>query len=123
MNNASKRNSAGRSRFSRGQQIYLVILLLGAVYAFNTFTHNSSNPPPLASTTIVPVGTPNGSTGGDVVASNPSGGLPANANKPQPPPSIYQGCPATGDGGDAQLNTRKNRIDAAPWYPSPSPVS
>jgi len=117
VNNASKRNSAGRSRFSRGQQIILVILLLGAVYAFNTFTHNSSNPPPLSSATIVPVSTPNGASGGDVVAGNPSGALPANANKPQPPPTVYQGCPATGDGGDAQLNTRKNRIDAAPWYP------
>ena len=115
--NAPKLNSTSRSRFSRGQQLILVILLLGAVYAFNTFTRNSSNPPPLASTTIVPVSTPNAGAGGDVVASNPSGALPTNANKPQPPPSIYQGCPATGDGGDPQLNTRKNRIDSAPWYP------
>jgi hypothetical protein len=53
------------------------------------------------------------------VAGNPTGGLPTSANKPPPPPTIYQGCPAAGDGGDPQLNTRKNRIDAAPWYPVP----
>jgi hypothetical protein len=37
--------------------------------------------------------------------------------KPVPPQNNYQGCPAVGDGGDPQLNIRKNRTDAAPWYP------
>jgi hypothetical protein len=38
-------------------------------------------------------------------------GFPANANHPQPVAKTFQGCPPEGDGGDAQLNVHKNRID------------
>jgi hypothetical protein len=54
---------------------------------------------------------------GNTVAPNPSGGIPANAPRIAPPPNTYEGCPSVGDGGDPQLNIRKNRIDSAPWYP------
>jgi hypothetical protein len=54
---------------------------------------------------------------GSSVVNNPGGGIPVNAPKPPPPPTNYKGCPAIGDGGDPQLNLRKNRTDSAPWYP------
>lgn len=57
-----------------------------------------------------------GGSGGNVI-SNPGGGLPTQADKPQPPLNTFQGCPSSGDGGDPQLNIRKNRTDSAPWYP------
>lgn len=48
-------------------------------------------------------------------ASNPSGGPPY----PTPQEETYQGCPPQGDGGDAQLNVLKNRIDTAIWQSTP----
>src|SRR5581483_10391291 len=45
------------------------------------------------------------------VAPEPVGGFPQSVAKPQPVDSTFQGCPPEGDGGDAQLNTLKNRID------------
>ena len=60
-------------------------------------------------------GGPPTSTGNNKVPLiNPSGEIPEQANKPQPPTNNFQGCPSSGDGG---LNTRKNRTDSAPWYP------
>ncbi|MDQ2808273.1 MAG: lamin tail domain-containing protein [Chloroflexota bacterium] len=59
----------------------------------------------------------NGNNGGGNIAPNPSGGIPAGAPRIAPPPNTYQGCPATGDGGDPGLNAHKNRTDSAPWYP------
>lgn len=38
-------------------------------------------------------------------------GFPTNAQQPSPKEITFQGCPPTGDGGDTQLNTLKNRID------------
>ncbi len=61
-------------------------------------------------------GNGNGNSG-TVVVSNPGGALPVQANRPQPPPNTFQGCPANGDGGDPDLNLHKNRVDSAPWYP------
>jgi hypothetical protein len=58
-----------------------------------------------------------GAVSGSNVMANPGGGLPVNAVKPVPPQNNYQGCPAVGDGGDPELNIRKNRTDSAPWYP------
>ena len=43
----------------------------------------------------------------------------AATNWPQPQEETFQGCPPQGDGGDAQLNLRKNRIDTAAWQPVP----
>jgi len=40
-----------------------------------------------------------------------SNGFPTSAAHPTPVVRTFQGCPPTGDGGDGQLNTRKNRID------------
>jgi hypothetical protein len=37
---------------------------------------------------------------------------------PQPVEETYLGCPPQGDGGDTQLNLRKNRIDVATWQPA-----
>jgi hypothetical protein len=45
------------------------------------------------------------------------GGLPDMPNKPEPQSSTFQGCPAQGDGGDAQLNFLKNRIDEGNYVP------
>ncbi len=101
----------------------LVVLLVGLVYACDMAS--------LSSSTSGSNGTPgsggsgnggnsnggSGSNTGGIVVSNPSGDLPLQADKPQPPPNTYQGCPSTGDGGDPQLNARKNRIDSVPWYP------
>lgn len=39
------------------------------------------------------------------------GGFPSGAAQPRPVVNTFQGCPPEGDGGDAQLNVRKNRID------------
>lgn len=51
--------------------------------------------------------------------SAPSGPLAraAAAAYPTPQEETYQGCPPQGDGGDAQLNLLKNRIDAGHWQP------
>ncbi|HZU78063.1 MAG TPA: hypothetical protein VFA70_14950 [Dehalococcoidia bacterium] len=40
-----------------------------------------------------------------------SSGFPTNAAHPQPKEITFQGCPPQGDGGDAQLNMQKNRVD------------
>lgn len=42
---------------------------------------------------------------------SPVAGFPTDATHPQPVTRTFNGCPPTGDGGDTQLNTRKNRID------------
>jgi hypothetical protein len=39
------------------------------------------------------------------------GAFPTSAGHPQPQEETFHGCPPTGDGGDEQLNTLKNRID------------
>lgn len=44
-------------------------------------------------------------------ATQVSTGLPGNANHPTPVDHTFHGCPPTGDGGDTQLNVRKNRVD------------
>ena len=36
-----------------------------------------------------------------------------------PDSGSFNNCPATGDGGDPQLNTLKNRMDTATWVPIP----
>jgi hypothetical protein len=38
-------------------------------------------------------------------------GIPADAAHPTPVDHTFHGCPPTGDGGDTQLNVRKNRVD------------
>ncbi|MDQ6738812.1 MAG: hypothetical protein M3021_00165, partial [Actinomycetota bacterium] len=59
-----------------------------------------------------------GGTGtGSNTIGNPGGSIPQNAAKPAPPQNDYNGCPSSGDGGDPELNTRKDRTDSAPWYP------
>jgi hypothetical protein len=55
---------------------------------------------------------------GAVQVTPPSGdGLPVLARKPVPVSPGFEGCPATGDGGDPVLNRLKNRIDSAAWIP------
>ncbi|MFL5733624.1 MAG: lamin tail domain-containing protein [Chloroflexia bacterium] len=52
-------------------------------------------------------------------AGQPGAGAPVSAvGKPKAIAQTYNGCPASGDGGDPALNTLKNRIDEAPWQPS-----
>ena len=41
----------------------------------------------------------------------PAADFPADATHPRPVTRDFDGCPPTGDGGDAQLNRLKNRID------------
>ena len=45
------------------------------------------------------------------------GDLPDMPVKPTPQSSTFQGCPPQGDGGDAQLNLLKNRIDEGNYVP------
>lgn len=116
MKNAPNRRSGGIPHLPRVRDFLLVVLLVSLVYACDGVTHDSGISGPGASTAIV-ASTPGSPASGDVVVSNPDGALPAQANKPQPPLNTYQGCPAGGDGGDSQLNIRKNRTDSAPWYP------
>lgn len=61
-------------------------------------------------------------------SSSPVATPPASATAAPPPNSgpfptpqeeTYHGCPPRGDGGDAQLNVLKNRIDTAPWQSVP----
>jgi hypothetical protein len=40
---------------------------------------------------------------------------PNVAHRPVPVSPDFEGCPATGDGGDRQLNILKNRVDTAAW--------
>ena len=55
---------------------------------------------------------------GDVV--RPKSARAGNvSDKPVPLSPGFQGCPATGDGGDRRLNFLKNRIDSAAWVPTP----
>ena len=106
-------NTSTKRRLRRVRELLLVALLVALVYACDAVTHYSgSGGTPAASTPGVIGGSGNGSSG-TVVVSNPGGALPVQANKPQPPPNTFQGCPANGDGGDPELNLRKNRIDPA----------
>jgi hypothetical protein len=102
-----------RPRFPRLRDIFLILFLVTLVYACDTVAISPGPGGPGAN------GTPASGSGnsGNSVASNPSGGIPVQASKPAPPPNTYQGCPASGDGGDPELNMRKNRTDSAPWYP------
>jgi hypothetical protein len=88
------------------RSILLAVLVLAIIAACDT-----------SSLTLGTPSTQSGSGGSGGVAANPGGGLPENASKPPPPPNTFQGCPATGDGGDPQLNLRKNRTDSASWNP------
>ncbi|HWQ31480.1 MAG TPA: hypothetical protein VNQ79_01245 [Blastocatellia bacterium] len=54
---------------------------------------------------------------GSGVATATPGGLPEIPDKPRPRSVDFQGCPPEGDGGDAQLNVLKNRVDEAAWIP------
>lgn len=56
-----------------------------------------------------PSGQPSGQT------PSPSGGTAGNW--PTPQDQTFQGCPPQGDGGDGQLNIRKNRTDTGTWQP------
>ncbi|HEX6536711.1 MAG TPA: hypothetical protein VF041_19140 [Gemmatimonadaceae bacterium] len=45
------------------------------------------------------------------------GGLPLMPVKPTPKEITFDGCPPVGDGGDAELNRLKNRVDEGNWVP------
>src|SRR5258708_30985814 len=49
--------------------------------------------------------------GGGVPTPGVNTGIPADAAHPTPVDHTFHGCPPTGDGGDTQLNARKNRVD------------
>ncbi|HMA34379.1 MAG TPA: lamin tail domain-containing protein [Chloroflexia bacterium] len=114
----------------------LLLILAGGltlVNACSTTSTTDSTPAPTSGGGFVPSNGGNPGTGGNTgtggttsrgavsagnnVMSNPSGGLPNQANKPPVPTNNYQGCPSTGDGGDPALNIRKDRTDSASWYP------
>jgi hypothetical protein len=49
----------------------------------------------------------------------PTGAPPPARGNSAPPSADFEGCPAQGMGGDAQLNVLKNRSDEAPWTTVP----
>ncbi len=51
-------------------------------------------------------------------SNNPGSGLSNDLGKPKLVAGTFQGCPASGDGGDPALNTLKNRIDEGQWQPT-----
>ncbi|HUS17829.1 MAG TPA: lamin tail domain-containing protein [Chloroflexia bacterium] len=111
---------------SRPSAVLLCLLLFaGGLSLISSCTTSNLVPNPSnGSAGTTPIGNGNGGVStigsigsGNNVQANPSGGMPANAPRPDPPQNTYQGCPPTGDGGDPGLNVRKNRTDAAPWYP------
>ncbi|HEY6042372.1 MAG TPA: hypothetical protein VIX58_09590 [Anaerolineae bacterium] len=51
-----------------------------------------------------------------VIAQPGAGGFPNLVVKPAPQEITYAGCPPQGDGGDVDLNRRKNRVDESPQY-------
>src|SRR6266542_4167779 len=81
------------------------------VMATSTATIVSSSPTvePSLTLTITPTITPAFTATVD--------GLPDMPNKPEPQSSTFQGCPPQGDGGDAELNMLKNRIDEGNYIP------
>lgn len=54
---------------------------------------------------------------GETVAPSADGGLPLMPVKPKPKEITFDGCPPGGDGGDAELNRLKNRVDEGNWVP------
>ena len=61
-----------------------------------------------------------------VVVQSSAGVTPARTDSPSAPARRlvpespgFEGCPATGDGGDRDLNRLKNRVDTASWVPTP----
>ncbi len=84
-----------------------------AVFVFGSVSLNACSIPPITITD-----TPAGSTSASAPQfSLTPGGLPDMPNKPEPQSSTFQGCPPQGDGGDAQLNMLKNRIDQGNYMP------
>ena len=52
-----------------------------------------------------------------VIAAPPMGDLPLMPEKPPASPEGFNGCPAEGQGGDAELNLLKNRVDKGAYIP------
>jgi hypothetical protein len=52
-----------------------------------------------------------------VIAAPPVGDLPMMPEKPPASPEGFNGCPAQGDGGDADLNLLQNRVDKGAYQP------
>jgi hypothetical protein len=52
-----------------------------------------------------------------VIAAPPVGDLPMMPDKPPASPEGFNGCPAMGEGGDADLNLLKNRVDKGAYVP------
>lgn len=52
-----------------------------------------------------------------VIAAPPVGDLPMMPEKPPASPEGFNGCPPEGEGGDADLNLLKNRVDKGAYIP------
>lgn len=52
-----------------------------------------------------------------VIAAPPVGDLPMMPEKPPASPEGFNGCPPEGEGGDAELNLLKNRVDKGAYVP------
>lgn len=122
----SSRRHGGTRRSSRrtGLSIATIVVALLVVVGGAALSRLGLTLPIPGLAGILPSGTPSApppGPGGPPPTSppiaNPGGGLPENGNRPAPPHTTYNGCPAEGDGGDPDLNIRKNRTDAATWYP------
>jgi len=85
--------------------------VLPAVKSLSTYIPDAE-----AVRTLIPgLGSTPSSDGSPV--SSPAGDLPEMSVKPQPQSSTFQGCPPEGDGGDAEMNILKNRIDEGNYVP------
>ncbi len=51
------------------------------------------------------------------ISAPPMGDLPLMPEKPPASPEGFNGCPAEGEGGDADLNLLKNRVDKGAYIP------
>ena len=128
MNDLRKRSSANQ-RSAGGRRTASTLSLIGALalvgcvlivnYFFPGAIPSPGAPTASASQTPAPDNTPS-SDGAPTRAptlSAPAGGLPNMPNKPTPRQITFKGCPPEGDGGDAELNRLKNRVDEGNYAP------
>lgn len=81
----------------------VIILIIIAVLYFSSGTRE--------------VKPPSSGNQGNVISSQPRNELPVMEEKPKPKYADFNGCPPEGDGGDPELNKKKNRIDEGSYIP------
>lgn len=89
------------TRKNRGVWVAAGVLLVGAAVFFVLRQ--------LGSSALLPISA--------VIAAPPVGDMPMMAEKPPASPEGFNGCPASGEGGDEDLNQLKNRVDKGAYVP------